>query len=75
MPLIRRDNVPKNSLEDIDPSNPLTHFREASWEEAIERAAGGLRQIREQNGGGSLAGFGSAEPKPAKLPPPFCSRI
>ena len=61
VPLIRRDNVTKNAFEDIDPSNPLTHFREASWEEAIERAAGGLRQIREQNGGGSLAGFGSAK--------------
>ncbi|MFL2668163.1 MAG: formate dehydrogenase subunit alpha [Alphaproteobacteria bacterium] len=61
VPLIRRDDVPKNAFEDIDPSNPLTHFREASWEEAIERAAGGLRQIREQNGGGSLAGFGSAK--------------
>lgn len=61
VPLIRRDDISKNALEDIDPSNPLTHFREASWEEAIERAAGGLRQIREQNGGGSLAGFGSAK--------------
>jgi formate dehydrogenase major subunit len=61
VPLIRRDGVPKNAFEDIDPSNPLTHFREASWEEAIERAAGGLRQIRERNGGGSLAGFGSAK--------------
>ena len=61
VPLIRRDDVPKNALEDIDPSNPFTHFREASWEEAIQRAAAGLRQIREQNGGGSLAGFGSAK--------------
>ncbi len=60
-PLIRRNDIPKNALEDIDPSNPFTHFREATWEEAIQRAAGGLRQIREQNGGGSLAGFGSAK--------------
>ena len=45
----------------IDPGNPLTHFREASWEEALERAAGGLRTIRERDGARALAGFGSAK--------------
>ena len=61
VPLIRKDDAPKNAVEDIDPANPLTHFREASWEEALERAAGGLRQIRDDHGGGALAGFGSAK--------------
>ena len=27
---------------DVDPSNPLTHFREASWDEALDVAAEGL---------------------------------
>ncbi|MGB1753598.1 MAG: molybdopterin-dependent oxidoreductase, partial [Paracoccaceae bacterium] len=61
VPLIRKDDAPKDAVEDIDPANPLTHFREATWEEALERAAGGLRQIRDDHGGGALAGFGSAK--------------
>jgi len=59
-PLIRRDGVAKGDV-DIDPANPLSHFREASWEEALERAAGGLARIRDAHGGGALAGFGSAK--------------
>ncbi len=59
-PLIRRDGVSKHET-DIDPLNPLTHFREASWDEAMDRAAGGLKRIRDQHGGGALAGFGSAK--------------
>ncbi len=60
-PLIRKDGVPKNAEEDVDPANPFTHFREASWEEALERAAAGLKSIRDERGGGALAGFGSAK--------------
>ncbi len=60
MPLIRRDGVSKYDT-DIDPLDPSTHFREATWEEAMERAAGGLARIRDQHGGGALAGFGSAK--------------
>ena len=41
-PLIRKDGVSKHDAA-IDPSNPLTHFREASWDEALDRAASGLR--------------------------------
>ena len=59
-PLIRRDGVPK-SLDGFDPARPLEVFREASWEEALALAAGGLRQIREAHGGRALAGFGSAK--------------
>ena len=33
-PLIRKDGVPKAADPDVDPDNPLTHFREATWEEA-----------------------------------------
>jgi len=60
-PLIRRDDAPKTAEADLDPANPLSHFREASWEEALERAARGLEQIRDRDGGGALAGFGSAK--------------
>ncbi len=60
-PLIRRDGAPKGAGEQVDPGNPLSHFREATWEEALERAASGLKAIRERDGGGALAGFGSAK--------------
>jgi formate dehydrogenase major subunit len=59
-PMIRKDGVSKHDV-DIDPANPWTHFREATWEEALERAGGGLKRIREERGGGALAGFGSAK--------------
>lgn len=61
VPLIRRADAPKDAAADIDPRNPATHFREASWEEALEVAAAGLARIRDRDGGGALAGFGSAK--------------
>jgi len=60
-PLVRREDAPKDGELWLDPSNPFSHFREASWEEALERAAGGLREIRDAHGGRALAGFGSAK--------------
>src|SRR6266705_1947501 len=60
-PMIRKDGVAKISHEQIDPSNPWTHFREASWDEALDRAAAGLRKIRDRDGSKALAGFGSAK--------------
>jgi formate dehydrogenase major subunit len=59
-PLIRKDGVGKDDVA-IDPANPLTHFRVASWEEALERAAEGLQHIRDRDGRYALAGFGSAK--------------
>ena len=61
VPLIRKNDAPKSAEEDIDPSNPFTHFREASWEEALDHAGSGLTKIRDKHGGGALAGFGSAK--------------
>jgi len=61
MPLIRREGAGKTDADDIDPANPWTHFREAGWDEALARAAEGLKTIRERDGGGALAGFGSAK--------------
>ena len=40
-PLIRLPNTPKHAAEQVDPANPWTHFREATWEEALDVAAGG----------------------------------
>ena len=59
-PLIRRDDAPPKGLN-VDPANPLTHFREASWEEALDAAAGGLARLRDAHGGKAVAGFGSAK--------------
>ena len=60
-PLIRKDGVAKHAHDVIDPANPWTHFREATWEEALDRAAGGLKKIRDTDGPKALAGFGSAK--------------
>jgi formate dehydrogenase major subunit len=60
-PLIRKEGVPKGAHDLVDPRNPWTHFREATWEEALERAASGLKRIRDEKGPRGLAGFGSAK--------------
>ncbi len=59
-PLIRREDAPAKGLN-VDPGDVLTHFREASWEEAMQAAAGGLAKLRQAHGGQSVAGFGSAK--------------
>jgi formate dehydrogenase major subunit len=60
VPLIRKEGVAKDDVA-IDAANPLTHFREATWEEALQVAAGGLKRVRDRDGGKALAGFGSAK--------------
>ncbi len=60
-PLIRRDDAPKHAECEVDPAKPWTHFREASWEEALDSAAEGLRRVRDRDGSQALAGFGSAK--------------
>jgi formate dehydrogenase major subunit len=60
-PMIRKDGVPKVAHEQIDPLNPWTHFREATWDEALDRAAAGIKKIRDRDGPQGLAGFGSAK--------------
>ncbi len=58
-PLIRRADAPKSlALGDGDPRD---WFREASWDEALDLAASGLRRIRDAHGPHALAGFGSAK--------------
>ena len=61
-PLIRRSDVPKTAeYIDFDPAKPETIFREASWDEALDLAADGLKKILKENGGDALAGLGSAK--------------
>ena len=61
VPLIRRADAPKDPHAISDPAVAMRHFREASWEEALAVAGGGLRAIRDQHGSRALAGFGSAK--------------
>ncbi|MBS9404757.1 formate dehydrogenase subunit alpha [Halomonas sp. TRM85114] len=60
-PLIRKAGVPKGLDPAFDPARPLTHFREASWDEALGVAAQGLIDLKTTNGPDALAGFGSAK--------------
>ncbi|MCW8902708.1 formate dehydrogenase subunit alpha [Sedimenticola sp.] len=60
-PLIRKTGAPKHVEMDMDYENPLRDFREASWDEALQYAADGLKEILESQGPAGLAGFGSAK--------------
>jgi formate dehydrogenase major subunit len=76
-PLIRREEFyPKGPLSPevkdsiargrkpggvVDYEDVLPAFREATWDEALDLVAGRFREIRDQYGGGALAGFGSAK--------------
>ena len=59
--MIRRADAAKDGALMLDPGNPWTHFREASWEEALDRAASGLKSVLDAHGPSGLAGFGSAK--------------
>ena len=60
-PLIRKAGAPKSADFEMDPANPLEYFREATWEEALDLAAGQFTKIRDTHGKKALAGFGSAK--------------
>jgi formate dehydrogenase major subunit len=60
-PLIRKAGVPKDKSFVVDPDNWREVFREATWDEALDVAAKGFREIRDKYGKRSLAGFGSAK--------------
>ena len=61
VPLIRRDGVPKDGRMLVDPADWPAVFREASWQEALDCAATGLKRLRDEHGPHALAGFGSAK--------------
>ncbi|MBI5861452.1 MAG: formate dehydrogenase subunit alpha [Rhodocyclales bacterium] len=60
-PLIRRTDAPKDARLAGDKTGWRSQFREASWEEALACAAGGLNRIKAAHGPAALAGFGSAK--------------
>ncbi len=60
-PLIRRDDAPSGWDIGVPDNDFSEYFREATWEEALERATSGLSKIRNEKGPKSLAGFGSAK--------------
>ena len=76
-PLIRREDAyPKRPLSQevqksisgrnraggpVDYAEVLPAFREATWEEALDRIGSTFTAIRDQHGGNALAGFGSAK--------------
>ena len=60
-PLIRKPGVPKDETAIQNPQDWSHIFRDASWEEALELAAGGLKKLKDQYGNKVLAGFGSAK--------------
>ena len=61
VPLIRRDGLGKDAEMQLARGDVQAVFREATWEEALDRAAGGLKGIHSREGGKGLAGFGSAK--------------
>jgi len=65
VPLIRKAGVPKDpeAIQHLNRNAAQWSdvFREATWEEALAFGAGKLKQLRDQHGPKSLAGFGSAK--------------
>ena len=60
-PLIRKPGAKKTEDFTVDPTRWSDVFREATWEEALDLAANGLKEIRDTAGPQALAGFGSAK--------------
>lgn len=60
-PLIRKPGAAKSDKEAPRPAHWSEVFREASWEEALALASGGLSRLRDTYGKKALAGFGSAK--------------
>jgi len=64
-PLVRIEGVAKNpdllNGPELNGAEVLKQFRKASWDEALERAAWGLKTAFNAFGGDALAGFGSAK--------------
>jgi formate dehydrogenase major subunit len=61
VPLVRIDGAAKDPADAERPAAARAKFREASWQEALDRAAAGLRHVRDTFGPSALAGFGSAK--------------
>jgi len=60
-PLVRKAGVAKDVNVGRDPARWSEVFREASWDEVLDLAAGRLKALRDTHGPKALAGFGSAK--------------
>ena len=61
-PLIRKPGLEKTiNVESLSFKDIGKYYREATWEEALDLAAKGLVDIRDEHGPNALAGFGSAK--------------
>ncbi|MDX2159515.1 MAG: formate dehydrogenase subunit alpha [Hyphomicrobiaceae bacterium] len=60
-PLVRREGVAKDANMQLARSEWQKVFREATWEEALSRAASGLKAVHAKQGAKGIAGFGSAK--------------
>ncbi len=60
-PLIRRDGMAKDANLQIKRDEVSKYFREATWEEALDVAANGLKKVHAAKGPAGIAGFGSAK--------------
>ncbi|QTD46320.1 formate dehydrogenase subunit alpha [Ottowia testudinis] len=61
VPLIRRADAPKDVAHCETHPDWRRVFREATWDEALDLAAGRLNALKARHGPKSLAGFGSAK--------------
>ena len=57
----RKDDGERKGAVYPDYAEALSAFREATWDEALDLVATKLKGIRDEHGGGALAGFGSAK--------------
>lgn len=61
-PLIRREDAPKKTWDmHVADGDYTRYFREATWQEAMEKAAEGFLKIKKESGCNALVGFGSAK--------------
>ena len=60
-PLIRKEGVVKNKINNYKELQVNDYFREATWDEAISLAAKSLKDIHSKSGSSSICGFGSAK--------------
>ncbi|RJP64823.1 MAG: formate dehydrogenase subunit alpha [Candidatus Abyssobacteria bacterium SURF_17] len=56
-PLIRRDDAPKGAAR----RKPADDFREADWNEALDRVAQGLARVRDESGADAIGVISSAK--------------
>jgi len=59
--MLRQDDGTRHKQLYYDYAKVLEHYREATWDEALDLVARRLREIRDTRGSGALAGFGSAK--------------